>query len=411
MKCDQCTNNAQFECNCKFIYCSKHISKHLESSRNHIHKLICKQNILQNQMTKASQEKIKQLESLKHKIQTLSYELTLKLNQLSRKLIETINSKIFNEMQEIMTFSQLEDEDIIHIKYETIMRVVNFEELFKLIDDKNIEQSIQTGFEKIFFEFQEKFEANKKFITSYLFIQRNGQDYVNIIDINTLSKIGTSNVDFMTIGSTPVLIGDDEYFIYGGGHNKLLPNTSRIVNFKKNLFQPLKQFKPCLSAGGCLKNSQVFIFGGKGSFNESESKKFNLITQTWSKLSTLPYKSTQVTASKVNLKIFFTSWEIEGLYLYRDLDDSYEKVFSLKAERSKYIFDKWVLVRKNYLYEMVDDKSLRKICKVDDFLGDLAYYAGFQKGKFIYFVLFNGQVHRIDTERKCVELVRINWVE
>jgi hypothetical protein len=345
-------------------------------------------------------------------------ELNQRLIRFTCKLIETIQS-LTSEISELIS-NQLKS---VQNQLETLESSYNlqsfqlklekepkFEMLFRVFDDSSVEDSIKSGFNRIYSAFDDEFDGSSKYKSSFLMFQTKNQNFLNILNLDTLKlENNPVSIDSFTFGSSPVLIGDDKFFVYGGVKKGVLSGQAHIVNFRDNSNENLKGNKNLFTAGGCYMNRSVYIFGGKGPLNENEklTLKFDLTNKTWSNMCSMPFPSMRVTASRYFSKILVIGFKLNYLLQYNVKDNYYSLGFDFKANTSKYIFENWIIVRKDFLYEIIDENNYQRRSKVDYPLEDLSNYCGYRRGVYIYFAQYDGEIFRIDTENKIVNKLEI----
>ena len=207
-------------------------------------------------------------------------------------------------------------------------------------------------------------------------------------------------------GSACCRIGDNMYFLYGGSK---YPKIPFILNVKTDEIKRLNNNVPITSAGVCLYEKKIYIFGGSepNNITSSKSYRFNLEKNEWTSISPLSQKSGYTTCSSFSSRIVIVGLNINSVLEYDRRKNRYYDFSKLEAEGERYIFHNFVVAEKNFLYE-IEDKKLIVREEIKFAIGKLNIYGSFQRRGFIYFVNFDRQLFRISTTAKNVE--RINYL-
>ena len=241
------------------------------------------------------------------------------------------------------------------------------------------------------------------------------------IDLNTfkLTPLSFHPPRRFSAYSQACKIQKDLYFYYDSYQGRSNAEIF-VVNFEYNSYEKISDHSERRRGACVMKNNSVYVFGGCYvtkilGFISGEtalmqnSDRFDLSTQTWRPIATLPSPSDSNTASLLNNEIYIVGGFLNFLLHYDTNTDTYREVFEL-AHKPQYkaICGKWILVESDdRIFEI---KGNEEVCRYNMsnklFRGSLLISCTFKKGKYIYLVLFNETLLRIDTEQKKLEEVK-----
>jgi hypothetical protein len=193
-----------------------------------------------------------------------------------------------------------------------------------------------------------------------------------------------------------------------------IENKSYLLNFVTSEAEEIPILNTNLVGRGCtIKNMDVYLFGGSNQEgpikdcykirigNRNSQNPFN-----WNEIAKLPTPCKFNSASTVNNNIHIVGFGLPCLLFYDDLQNKFNVLTKLPPE-SKVLCENWIIVsHQKYLWK-IDENSLVKYNLEKPWLGDcLAVSCSFRNGIYIYFVLLDSKIMRLDTEKKFIEKMK-----
>ena len=215
-------------------------------------------------------------------------------------------------------------------------------------------------------------------------------------------------------------IQKDIYFYYDSQHGKSNADIF-IINFQTNSYKKVSEHCERQRGACVMKNNWVYVFGGYVSktlaFLSSDlssmkgCERFDLSTNTWKQIADLPVPSYCNMASMLNNKIYVVGRFFNPLLRYDTDKNIYHEIIVLsQKEHYKVICDKWVLVDDDSLYEIGEGDDVLRYRMSNKLLrSSLLIGCTFRKGKYIYIVLMNEQLLRIDTKLRKIEDIKYTY--
>ncbi|CAG9311755.1 unnamed protein product [Blepharisma stoltei] len=197
--------------------------------------------------------------------------------------------------------------------------------------------------------------------------EKDNRGYYNSIKKTLFTKIDILNTtknswyintpEPLSINACIALLPDNELFCYGSKNP--FSGISCIISTKNcELGRMLPPGTPCYDSGAIYLNNSVYVFGGKDqSDNRSQLVTcFNLIQNSWSRLSPLPIASGSCSCIYFNQKILLTGYYHSKIYKYNIQSNNYSEVlsFNISSNRTKLLFqskNKAYLIQSGDIYE------------------------------------------------------------
>ena len=262
------------------------------------------------------------------------------------------------------------------------------------------------------FEFQQQLDRlfNTSLQDDYIFYQeKNNPNAICFIDTKTLKlkkkTIPLKNKDY--IGSL-VLHKKNKYYLATSTYTGFNTNNQKTKTlFIKSIDLTSGTIESVLNAGNLnggpliLYNNSLYMFSCS-----QDTIKYDLEKRSLSKLGIMPENLNYISASNYLDSIIVTGFKSRRIYQFNPISTLYSKFIKFDDEKYKYLFDNWIVCVNDGLYEMQGSATVRQqsIYNVSNFL---KIYSCFRQGYLIYFIDSNDSIHRINTIKKNIELVKL----
>lgn len=198
-------------------------------------------------------------------------------------------------------------------------------------------------------------------------------------------------------------IDEEKYFFYGGQYGGKSVGDIFIVDFVKKEYQTLASGSGLRYSTLLFRNGKVYIFGGSNSVRVLNiCKTFDLATGMWDPIPNLPNVCYATFADVLETEIIVTGYNLSKLYTFNN--EEYSEVFDLPAPTYKVVSKGWVVIQ----YELFEyEYNIKNWISYGINWNNYHFWttATFRRKQFIYFMLANNELWRIDTIRKRVEKV------
>lgn len=255
----------------------------------------------------------------------------------------------------------------------------------------------------------------------YLFFCSKSVKYGNfrVVDLNTFKSSSFQLNPPIKLNSFSQVcrLKQDLYFYYDG---QLGAGTADVysIDFQAHSCIQISRTSG-RSRGACVcRKDEVYVFGGSHMkkiliFNSETlilqtCEKFELKSQSWKSIASLPVPSDCNSAGLVNDKIFVVGGFINSLLLYDAHHDRFKEVYSLSFKpQFKVLCEKWILVENHdTIFEITKENEVYQYnMNAKAFKGGLLMTCTFRKAGFIYFVLNGEKIIRLDVAQKRLEEV------
>jgi hypothetical protein len=239
----------------------------------------------------------------------------------------------------------------------------------------------------------------------------NLSSHVELVDLNTIKKFTVDlKINDLTQYCLCCKIEPDKFFVYGGGTSNPRLNTAKIIDIKNFTSKAVSSGSSLSHTGGCLFKNCVYVFGGfDGSRSLVNSKKFSLKSNIWTELIPLPEINHGTNAYALKDRILVSGYQSSNIFAYEPDQNQFSLCkYLLSANAHKYLIENWIVCFGNFLYEIDTQENLvvrESILSQGNWLNSSAW---FKRGKFIYFVVTDHGLYRINCESKTIQLVKIS---
>ena len=398
-----CKEAPMFSCSCsKSLHmCQNHIAMHLISSGTHIPSSLYttvsqneKQVVLRHLKSKDSflKQNIIKIMNFSDKIIKLITNQTTKVYKklkIERKTIKSLikaletNTMVRKDILEASIKSSLQNDQIFDLNFDQFSNYIN--KIFHTEPSK-------TGFkdDKYALNFRSKFS-----------------NQIDLIDLETFNKTSISFVinDFIQYCGC-CKIDENKYFVYGGYQGPEISSSAKIIDINFKTVDMLPSDTKNYLGGLCLYNQEVYCFGGYDTDPLNICKKFDLKNRVWIYIQQLPESNHRTSASTLKDKIFVAGYDSSTFFTYNILQNtfSYSK-YSFTANSWKYLFENWIVVPGNALFEIDENLNIVKRQEFKDSGTNMSSSATFSKGDYLYFTFNTHKIYRINRERKTIESI------
>ena len=125
----------------------------------------------------------------------------------------------------------------------------------------------------------------------------------------------------------------------------------------------------------------------------------------------LPQVSHSTCASTLGNQILVCGYNTAEFFNYNPYQNIFStSKYSFTASSYKYIFENWIVVFGNALFEIDENLNLIKRQDFKDPGTNLNSSATFRRGKNIYFLLYTPKLYRIKTDTKAIESINLIYI-
>ena len=189
-------------------------------------------------------------------------------------------------------------------------------------------------------------------------------NYCNQIGLVNLETFRKSTINFSVSDLVQFCgcckIGEYKYFTYGG-YSSSPSNSTKIIDIKMKTVELLPSDSPNQVNGLCLFKEEVYCFGGYNTSAINICKKFDLNKRVWIIIQTLPEFNHNTSASTLGDQIIVCGCQSQELYNYNPVQNVFSNSkYRFIGTNFKYIFENWIVVFGNSLFEIDENLNLIK---------------------------------------------------
>ncbi|OMJ68912.1 hypothetical protein SteCoe_33494 [Stentor coeruleus] len=299
---------------------------------------------------------------------------------------------------------------------------LDFEMKIKTLKEENID--FKNQLEKLTIEHDKKISAIQNFI-GIDFNEENDNPQISfftdnskkLITINLFSDSDTSYLcnipENLTCFGAFCKISQDAFFYYSGRCGNSYTDISYIIDTNTKILTKLPSWKTNSYSGlSSYVGNDIYTFGGhNGSIIHSEAHKYNLLSNTWSSVSSMPLPTQSNCSIPLNDSILVVGYNLPGIYRYSWDTNSYTSLGLFQGSQHKIICKangKVFVLEYNKLHESISN-NLNQFAVVNGATTvPNSYLISYpvKNGNNLYFVLGDFKIYRLNFQTRAVVMLR-----
>lgn len=446
-----CDQEPEYICKCNDQYtfiCSTHLNEHTQAGQNHsIIKNFTEITLGDKQIVIAQCNiSLRQLRSTRENInqktrENISIIVTNALKDLeyirkNEQLIESsielislkdrlVKKKNYSEC-EMFLIKHMADPNRICEELESraseILFNLDFEKKIQTLKEENIGFKIQL--EKLSAEHEKKISAIQNF-TGIDFDDENDNPQISfftdnskkLVTINLFSDSDSSYLcnipENLTCYGAFCKISQDTIFYYSGRCSNAYTDISYIIDTNTKILTKLPSWKANGYSGLSSRiGDGIYIFGGhNGSVTHSEAYKYDLLSNTWSSIASMPVPTQSNSSVPLNDNILIIGYNLPCIYKYNLDTNAYNSLGFFQGSQHKIICKangKIFVLEYTKLYESISH-NLNQFAIVNSATSaPNSYLISYpvKNGNNLYFVLGDFKIYRLNFQTKAVVMLR-----
>ena len=404
-----CRDLAFFECSCSdsIRLCEKHLGSHLSMPGKHT--------LMSSATTVSSNLKPQVSEYLRKNKHQISRNI-IQLMQFTEQIIKNIRIEFKNIYRQLSLHKKIFSRMILSLNEKSTVSNKILEEI--LNSSHNKVELIEYNYQKIPIFVKDLFHSENKNPNigddDYgFFFYSSKSDQIDLINLETFKKSTRrfqNGLFAQYCGSCK--IDENKYFVHGGYDQGSSSNlsSSLILDLKVNSVKICKSGPPINSFGICFLNNEIYTFGGLDrSSGLSDCKKFNLLTNVWSDIQSLPKGTSCGSATVLKNKAFVADYNNSSIFCYDYKINSFSISNSQLVSKShKFIMENWLVCFEDGLFEYDENMMIAKKQSIYISKIDINSSSWSKKGNYIHFISQRYDLFRINTLSKQLEVISIN---
>lgn len=421
---EECECQAEFICYCAEIptySCGNHFGIHLMLKRNH--------SVQESLFYLLEPE---ESQSLYQKIMTFERQIreTIKKIQIDTKvLIDSITSehhKSINYFKSLRIEALKISNNLINQTkmdkklFEKITEVLKFIELQNNPDREELRRRIL----KFYLRDNYFYKPNRDLESENLCFFKDSSKNLTLVSIDKPSRTVQINIpNCFNSDSASCEISDNKYFFYGG-FNPYISNVC-IIDIETKTGTAKKNGKEKANMGCCYYKDKVYVFGGYNNQYLKDAERYDLITDAWQNLPSLPTGCAAGRCFGLKDSIIYTGFISTSILTYSILNNSYSEYGNFASNENKiicnignkiYVFVSGHLYKITHLVssELRDAKKfaskptqLKLVNENTGIPNTNVLTSRTLKDKNFYFVLEDFKLYKFDLETESIAILKI----